>query len=211
MRFIRPDATAFQVGVSLINKSYLSHYTAVFLHRLTNQIPKTVYVSFEQSKKLNFQRQLEQKAIDLAFRKPQRKSNATAIYEGFTLLIHNGMYSNRSGVFLLNGLPVTNIERTLIDIAVRPNYSGGVYSVLDIYRQAIEKISVNKLTAILDKLNFIYPYHQTIGFYLQKAGMNKNQLSGLIAREKKNDFYLTYEMEEMNYNDTWKIYYPKGM
>lgn len=210
-RYLISDASIFQVAVSMVNKSYLSHYTAVYLHGLTNQIPKTIYITFEQSKKNNIDRKLEQRAIDSAFSKPQRKSGTTTIYDGFTFLLHNGMYSNRSGVFSLNNLPVTNIERTLIDIAVRPNYAGGVDSVLDIYRRAIDKISINKLIATLDKLNFIYPYHQAIGFYLEKAGLSDDKLEALRQKKILFDFYLTYEISEKDYNNTWKIYYPKGI
>ena len=154
---------------------------------------------------------MTQSAIDSAFSKPQRKSNTNTIYEGHTLLLHNGMYSNRSGVFSLNDLPVTNVERTLIDIAVRPGYAGGVDSVLDIYRRAIDKISINKLMATLEKLNFIYPYHQAICFYLQKAGLSDNKLEVLRQKKILFDFYLTYEISEKEYNNTWKIYHPKGM
>jgi hypothetical protein len=210
-RYLTMNASVFQVAVSLVNKSYLSHYSAVYLHGLTNQIPKTIYISFEQSKKNNVDRELKQVAIDSAFLKPQRKSATTTIYEGYTFLLHNGMYSNRSGVYSLNDLPVTNIERTLIDIAVRPGYAGGVDSVLDMYRKAVDKISMNKLVATLDKLNFIYPYHQTIGFYLEKAGLAESKLEILRKREMLFDFFLTYEMIEKEYNKTWRLYYPKGM
>jgi hypothetical protein len=34
------------------------------------------------------------------------------------------------------GIPVTNLERTLIDITVRPDYAGGVQNVLDAFRIA---------------------------------------------------------------------------
>lgn len=210
-RYLVADASVFQLGVSLINKSYLSHYSAVYLHGLTNQIPKTIYVSFEQSEKISANRQLAQTAIDAAFTKPQRKSGTTTTYEEYTFLLHSGMYSNRAGIFLLGDLPTTNIERTLIDITVRPGYAGGVYSVLDIYRKALSKISINKLIAILDKLNFIYPYFQAIGFYLQKAGLTEDKLDIFLQKKIVFDFYLTYEMEEKDYDGTWKLYYPKGM
>lgn len=210
-RYLTSDASVFQVASSLINKAYLSHFTAVFLHGLTNQVPKTVYISFEQSKKNNISRELKQASIDSAFSKPQRRSGSTTIYEGFTFLLHSGMYSNRMGITSLNDLPVTNIERTLIDIAVRPNYAGGVDSVLEVYRRAIDKISINKLSAILDKLNFIYPYHQAIGFYLQKAGLNDSKLEVFYKKEKHFDFYLTYEIIEKEYNSTWRIFHPKGI
>ena len=210
-RFSVEDVSIFQLAVSLVNKSYLSHYSAVFLHGLTNQIPKTIYISVEQSKKNVVKSELKQEAIDAAFAKPQRKSNTTSLHDEYTFLVHNGMYANRSGVYTLGDLPITNIERTLIDIAVRPNYAGGVFSVLDVYRKAIDKISINKLVAILDKLNFIYPYHQTIGFYLEKVGYDSKKLEILRQRPILNDFYLTYQILDKEYDNSWKLYYPKGM
>lgn len=210
-RFVTSDVSIFQLAVSLISKSYLSHYSAVFLQGLTTQIPKTIYISFEQSKKKDIDRTLKQESIDSAFSKPQRKAITGTVFEEYTIRIHNGMYSNRAGIYSMNDLPITNIERTLIDITVRPDYAGGVDSVLDIYRNAIERISINKLIVILDNLNFIYPYHQAIGFYLEKAGYDYLKLEGLSNREMLFDFYLTYDMPEKEYNHIWKIYYPKGM
>ena len=93
----------------------------------------------------------------------------------------------------------------------KPDYAGGVYSVLGIYKNAIPRISINKLVAILDNLDFIYPYHQAIGFYLEKAGVSDNKLRLLSNKEKEFDFYLTYEISEKQYNSKWKLYHPKGM
>lgn len=40
---------------------------------------------------------------------------------------------------------VTGPERTLIDITVRPFYSGGPKAVLEAYRQAKDVVSIQKL------------------------------------------------------------------
>ena len=210
-RYVGLEASIFQIALSLSNKSFLSHFTAAYLHGLTNQIPKVVYVSTEQSNKSVVKNELKQEAIDIAFSKPQRKSGSVSNYGDYSFLLHEGKYSNRIGIYSMNNLNITNIERTLVDIAVRPGYAGGVDSVLDIYRKAIDKISVNKLVAILDKLDFIYPYHQAIGFYLERAGMDSKKLDVLRKRDMKYDFYLTYEMIEREYDANWRLYYPKGM
>ncbi|NCI51319.1 hypothetical protein GWC95_15430 [Sediminibacterium roseum] len=212
-RYFSPDATPLQVALSLAPKSYLSHYTAVSMNGLTNQVPKTIYVSFEQSRKRGKDLEMEQENIDYAFSQPQRKSNNKTVYKDLNIVLHNGMYTNRVGVVAMDDLPVTSLERTLIDIAVRPNYAGGVDSVLEAYKNAIESgsLSMRKLLVYLDQMDFLYPYHQSIGFYLQRAGGEHPRLEALRKKEMKYKFYLTYEMGETDYSKEWKLYYPKGM
>jgi predicted transcriptional regulator of viral defense system len=106
----------------------------------------------------------------------------------------------------------TDLERTLIDITVRPAYAGGVQEVLKAYTNAAKKVSVNRISALLDKLDFIYPYHQAIGFYLEKSGAYKdNQIKLISKKDMKFDFYLTYDMKEMLYSEKWKLFYPNWM
>jgi predicted transcriptional regulator of viral defense system len=207
--FLNDNARIFEIASSIFNKSYLSHYTAVYLNGLTTQVPKTIYVTFEQSRKEVEKINIEQKAIDAAFSKPQRKSEAFAIYNDYTIFIHNGKYSNRLGVYALDNAMVTNIERTLIDIVVRPNYAGGIHSVLETYINAKDKISINKLVATLEKMDFIYPYHQSIGFLLERAGYTN--LDDLRKKEMDYDFYLTYDIQDKEYSKDWKLYYPKNL
>ncbi|WP_162428186.1 type IV toxin-antitoxin system AbiEi family antitoxin domain-containing protein [Pontibacter pudoricolor] len=211
-RFIVEGASILQIASSLVSKSYLSHYSAVWINGLTTQIPKNIYITFEQAPKQSGERKLSQEGINAAFSKPQRRASSSASYGDYTFLVLNGMFTNRLGVYSVDHISVTNIERTLIDITVRPSYAGGVFSVLEAYKRALEQgVSINKLIAILDKMDFIYPYHQSIGFYLERAGYNGKKLEELRSRSKKFDFYLTYEIAEKEYATDWRLYYPKGM
>ncbi len=215
-RFTWGDASTLSLALSLENSSYLTHYTATFLHNLTEQVPKTVYVNFEQSEKARSDNVLLQSGIDRAFSSPARISSNTAIFEDYKICMVNGQFTNRRGVMEIvtdenEKLQVTDIERTLIDIAVRPFYAGGIYEVLNTYRKAQGRVSINKLTALLRKLNYIYPYHQAIGFYLHKAGVYKEtQIELLKQFDFKYDFYLTHQMKEREYSKEWRLYYPRG-
>lgn len=211
-RFMVEGASILQIAASLVNKSYLSHYSAVWVNGLTTQVPKTLYITFEQAAKASVDRTLTQGGIDAAFSKPQRKASSRAIYGDYTFVMLNGMFTNRLGVYSVDHVPVTNIERTLIDITVRPSYAGGVFSVLDAYKSALEQgLSINKLVATLDRMKFIYPYHQSVGFYLERAGYKGKKLEELRGRGKEFIFYLTYEIAEKEYSADWRLYYPKGM
>ncbi len=71
--------------------------------------------------------------------------------------------------------------------------------------------SINKLLVILQKLDFIYPYHQAIGFYLERAGYQKKLSEGFRDKPVQFDFYLEYGMKEKSFDENWKIWYPTGM
>ncbi len=210
-RFAVEGTSVFQVAASLMPKAYLSHYTAVYLNGLTTQVPKIIYISFEQSKKRNVDRTLEQAAIAAAFSRPQRSAGSRAHYQGYTLVMLTSMHAGRAGVTTIDNIQVTGPERTLIDSTVRPAYAGGVQAVLDAYQKALPALSMNKLIAMLETMDFIYPYHQAIGFYLQRAGYNGKQLEKLRQMPMEFDFYLTYDMQDPAYTKEWRLYYPKGM
>jgi hypothetical protein len=215
-RFTWGNVSIFRIAASLEKNAYLSHYTALFLHGLTDQIPKKIYVTYEQPPKIRINKTLSQLDIDNAFHKPLRVSNNVAKYQDNSICLLNGQFSNNLGVVTITNDTdetniVTDIERTLIDITVRPVYSGGIFEVLSAFRKAVNKVSINKLAARLKTLDYIYPYHQAIGFYLEKAGNYRDtQIELLKSFDIKYDFYLDHAVEEVGYSKEWKLYYPKN-
>lgn len=220
--FFFEDASVYDISASIFPRAYLSHYSAVTNWGLTEQIPKTIYITQEQSNspsKSNHGKSLEQHAIDEAFKRPQRQSETFFIFNEYKIVLLRGKYTKNLGVQSMDRsefdtINITDVERTLIDIAVRPSYAGGVFEVLKAFRQAKEKynVSVNKLSGYLNRMNFIYPYHQSIGFYLDAAGNYKSsQIELFKNKPREYDFYLAYEMDDMAYSEKWNLYYPKGM
>jgi hypothetical protein len=108
-------------------------------------------------------------------------------------------------------LEATNLERTLIDITVRPAYAGGVGELLKAYRTARNRVSIDRLLGILDELTYVYPYHQAIGFLMQSAGYEPSDYAKLAAREREYDFYLAHGMEDPLYSKEWRLYYPREL
>lgn len=189
----------------------------MYFHELTDQIPKSIYINFEQDAKPRSKGQLVQNRIDIAFKCATRVSKNIAEYHDYTLRLLNGMQTGNAGVIASDGpdgakIQLTNVERTLIDIAVRPEYSGGPFEVLKAYKRARDRVSINKLMALLKRINYVYPYHQVIGFYLDNAGVySQSQLDLTRKFEIKYDFYLMHKMDEMDYSKKWQLYFPKGL
>ncbi len=88
----------------------------------------------------------------------------------------------------------------------------GVIQVLEAFKTAKDKISVNTLVATLKKLDYIYPYPQAIGFYLERAGYSEKQWSRLLKLKSSFDFYLAHGLPaKKNYDKRWGLYYPGGL
>ncbi|MFB5937197.1 type IV toxin-antitoxin system AbiEi family antitoxin domain-containing protein [Peribacillus castrilensis] len=215
------EASPYAIAVSLRQGSYLSHYSAIFTHQLTENVPKTIYTNLEQSPKYGNDEEMEQKDIDLAFSRPMRLTNQIATFKlkekEYKVYLLNGKNQKQIGVEKIESfnLPfpvaVTNVERTLIDIVVRPIYSGGVEEVLQAFREAKGTYSVNRLLSYLKKMDFKYPYHQLIGFYLEKADYEENVLNLLNKFEINYNFYLSYQISEKDFSERWRVFYPKGL
>jgi len=134
-------------------------------------------------------------------------------YNNWTLVFLEGKNTARLGVVNRRGpsgelLEVTGLERTLIDIVVRPSYAGGISQVLAAYKAAKTKLSVDLLLKTLKRLDYLYPYHQAIGFYMSRAGYSAAHYEKLRKLSVKFDFYLAHNMGPTAYDPYWRLYYP---
>ena len=215
-RYVLGYIPLYEFLLSLIPDSYFSHFTALALYNLTEQNPDRIYLNVPQERKFKKSLSLDQSLIDRAFHQSVRVSqNATSFRENQVVLL-NSMGPKDLGISVAKGpegthLRVSDMERTLIDIAVRPVYSGGVSNVLSAYKKATGNVSIRKLVEILKALDFAYPYHQSIGFYLERSGYENSDIALLHEFSIKHDFYLDYQMAQTNYSKGWRLYYPEDL
>jgi hypothetical protein len=215
IRYKRGRISIYEMVQSLKPKSYFTHCSALKLHKLTVKNIETIYLNCEQPPKYHSNISLDQSRIEAAFKRPMRVSQNVARYKKYNICILNGMHTGGLGVTqtMHSGamINVTNIEKTLIDIVVRPGYSGGVSEVLSAFRLAKNMFSVNDLVNMLEKLNYAYPYHQAIGFYMDHSGCyDDTSLNLLRSKGLKYDFYLTYDMREVKYSTKWRLFFPNN-
>ncbi len=206
-----------ELAVAAKPGAYLTHYSAMSIHELTEQVPKTIYVNVEQRPHYPDPDSLTQESIDRAFRNPQRMTTNIAEHEGHRLVFVNGRFTGQLGVIdhtLATGetVRVTDLERTLIDIAVRPAYSGGVAEVARAYAGALARMDVSRLAEYLKKMAFVYPYEQVVGYYLERAGAKPVDLAPFRKEPFRFDFYLAHGMRPRDTElvERWRLFVPKG-
>ncbi len=211
-----PDPYA--LGASLRTNSYLSHGTALFLHGITEQLPKRIYVNKEQSAKPKpkVPPSLSQHAIDRAFAGKQRTSNLSYVYEQHEFVILAGKWTNKLQVGSVKtpkgiDVAVTRLERTLIDIVVRPSYSGSIFDVLQAFKRAKDRVQVRTLVATLQELDHAYPYHQAIGFLMERAGYPESSLQAVRELGLDWNFHLTHGAQNATLDARWRVYVPQGL
>ena len=205
----KPDILDFAAARSRV--SYFSYYTALSIHNLTLQIPKNIYLTYERSTP-QYNNHLTQEGIDNAFNKAPRQTNNYRSIRNNRVYFINGRFNKRLGVIpFRDNLLVTDIERTLIDIVTRPFYSGGITQVIEAFANAKGNVSIQKLFQYYNKMRFTYPYHEAIGFYLEKAGYQEKDIIPFYKMEQNFKFYLTYNMPFKEFSPHWNLYYPKGI
>jgi len=217
VRFAWGEISEYQLIQSLRPDGYFTHSTALRLHGLITQLPKITYFNYEQPRKKKSDGRLIQERIDFAFQCACRISKNVAKLKGKKVSLLNGMFTGQLGVINIrddagDNIRVTDVERTLIDCTVRPVYTDGVRSVMGAFKVAPKMLSVSKLAETLSALDYVYPFHQAIGFYLEHSGTYSEDQIALFDRiEKRFDFYLTHQMKKPKYSKRWRLYYPSNM
>ena len=210
-----PQASPLSLAASVKNGAFFSHATAMWIHGLSAD-HKAIFVNKEQSEKARNSGQLSQEGIDRAFRNQQRQSKLMYKYRDVTITVLSGKHTGRLEVELIK-IPsgpdcyTTSLERTLVDITVRPVYAGGVPAVLEAFKLARSRASVKKLMEILTKLDYTYPYHQSIGFYLSRAGFSDEDQIIAKGNDQRFDFYLCHGLKDPAFDPNWKIFFPRNL
>jgi hypothetical protein len=110
------------------------------------------------------------------------------------------------------GTRVATLERALIDAVVSPHYNGGITSLCDYFRAAKGRVKTQKLLEIYRRLEFVYPYAQAIGLFMEHAGMPGHADEIRQVYPPRQRFYVDHGAKSTwGYDERWMISYPKGL
>ena len=212
--FTWSDVALVDVIQAKYPKGYFSHLTAMQHHDLTEQNSTILCFNVEQQL-TGGGTEPSQLGIDRAFKgKCRVTKNIVKVGEQSVRLL-NGRNTGAMGVESIHDesptqTRITNLERTLIDITVRPIYSGGVYMVALAFENA-KHVSIPRLAKYLQRLNYTYPFQQAIGYYLDRTGRYSNvELQPIRELGVDYDFYLDYGLKKTDYVEYWRLHVPQG-
>jgi predicted transcriptional regulator of viral defense system len=203
------NADIFDIASTASRYSFFSYQTALQIYGLIKPLSENIFLTKERKPQANVpNNDLTQELIDYSFNSEPRSTSNKQKYKKFTINIIVGQSQNEIGIVKYNNHIVSDLERTLIDCVVRPFYAGGYEVILKAFKAAKGTLDVEKLYEYYSKMKFIYPYYQSIGFYLEQSGYNKSQFKPFLNYEQEFDFYLDYNIEEKSYNKKWRVYFP---
>jgi hypothetical protein len=216
------EIDTYELVTSALPDGYFCNLTAVYHHSLTNQVPSAVYWCHEKLGPRAHRRSetLSDARIRSAFVKPHRYTSFVIQHDGCDILITAGTRGADHGVEQVRhkhspcptGARVTCLERTLIDAVVSPHYSGGVMSLCDYFRAAHKRLDIARMLDIYQRLAFVYPYAQSIGFFMDHCGMQRQAQELRRAYPPRQRFYVDHEAKTTwAYDDRWMVFYPKGL
>ncbi len=214
----------YKTALYFNKNSFLSHFTALYLHQLTIQSPKKIYVSYEvlphsytSPEEVLRDELLTQDSIDRAFSKPVKEPKNFLELDNYKVHFIARRKTFRKGIIRreIQGefISLTILERTLIEAVIRPEYCGGIDEVVQAFKMAREyPLSTQRFMDIYNALGLVYPYYQAIGFLLEKThNINDKLINTLYKIPRYFNFYLVHGIpkKDLLFDRKWKIYYPK--
>ncbi|MDN6900675.1 hypothetical protein [Oenococcus sicerae] len=226
--FVEVSVYDIALSLTLNKRAYFSCLSALYLNQLTVLNPTDLYLNFEQSEKPRDPNNaiLTQAKADYGFRRPARTTNNTAefTYRGtdYRLSFLNGQHTNYLGIgqIALHDAKQTafiaNLERSLIEAMIHPEYCGGVGNVLEAFIMAKDLISITKILDYLSQINYVYPYEQALLFYIQRAGYPQQHLHTVrqaieVRHLNQIKFYLQHQMINPILDQQSQVYFPQAM
>lgn len=216
------EIDVYELADSVLPHGYFCNLTAIYHHSLTNQIPNAVYWCHESlvPKKSRGAVKLSDTRIRSAFIKPHRHTSFVIQHNAHNILVTAGTRGFDYGVEKVQrqqspcpaGSRVTCLERTLIDAVVSPHYNGGLISLCDYFRAAQQRLDIARMVDIYRKLDFVYPYAQSLGFFMEHCGMQNHAKELRNVYPPRQRFYVDHGAKTTwVYNERWMVFYPKGL
>lgn len=198
----------YQFSKTLEKKSFFSMSTALNIQNLTNARNDLVFVSKERATRLEFDlKTIKQESIDNAFSKKPRRTTAHDKIKDYSIVILQSNNTNEYEVIDYNGYRVSSVNRVFVEAISNIQYFKNPDFLIKTFKEIKEELNVKDIYDVITNFDFIYPYYQLAGFYLEKIGFKKDELVSFYNKKSNLNFYTHKNQMKYNYNEYWKIYF----
>ena len=166
---------SFAIATHLVVPSAISHWSALHYHGLTEQVPRVV-TAFTPKK-----------VVTPSMRRGHRfnngKKHAWVIngvrYEYITVKRENFFGIEEIWVDEFSRVPITNCERTVLELFISPRMFGGMGEALGIIENHLPSLAVDKLVEYACRYGKI-SVAKRLGWVLEQAGASEAVLEPLL-------------------------------
>jgi predicted transcriptional regulator of viral defense system len=161
-------AHEFEVAMALVHPAAISHFSALHYHELTDQIPRRVFVTTTTGHWVP--------------RADKARGNGGGYRVGETVYqfvqVKPERFFGIKEVWIDDArVTVTDMERTLIDGLLMPQYCGGFTEVIQAFAGAHSRLNLDRLIAYALKLGAATA--KRLGWVLENTGMERARLAAL--------------------------------
>ena len=193
---------------SLERNGFFSMFTSLNIQNFTNFRDNFIFISKERMQRVNFSsKNITQEAIDKAFSNKPRKTKAYNTIYNYNIVMLESNNTQGVGIINYNGYKVSSINRAFVEIISNIQYSKTPYDVIGEFRKLKDKLDINEIFKIIEKFDFIYPYYQLAGYYLEKIGFLKEELSRFFNNKTNLIFYTMKNKTNYDLDEYWGIKY----
>lgn len=193
---------------SLERNGFFSMFTSLNIQGFTNFRDNFIFISKERMQRVNFSsKNITQEAIDKAFSNKPRKTKAYNTIYNYNIVMLESNNTQGVGIINYNGYKVSSINRAFVEIISNIQYSKTPYDVIGEFINLKDKLDINEIFKIIEKFDFIYPYYQLAGYYLEKIGFLKEELSRFFNNKTNLIFYTMKNKTNYDLDEYWGIKY----
>ena len=198
----------YDFACSLENKSFFPMFTSLNIQGLSNYRSNFVFISRERKERNNFtSRSLTQDAIDKAFSSNPRRTKAHDVINGYNLVLLESNNTEGIGIINYKGYRVSSINRAFVEIISNIHYFISPNNIINEFKIIKNKLDIDEILKIIEKFDFVYPYYQLAGYYLEEIGFTKNELFKFYSKKSDLIFYTVKNKEKYEFNEYWNIKY----
>ncbi|WP_418186416.1 hypothetical protein [Aliarcobacter lanthieri] len=205
---LKKDFNIYDFVYSLEKNCFFPMFTSLNIQGFTNFRDNFVFISKEKKHRINFKsKDITQEAIDKAFtNKPRRTKAYNTIYD-YNVVMLESNNTQEVGIIKYKGYKVSSINRAFVEIISNIQYSKSPDDVIYEFKNLKDKLDIDEIFNIIEKFDFLYPYYQLAGYYLEKIGFFKEELSKFFNKKTNLIFYTMKNKDNYTLDEYWGIRY----